>query len=141
MIGIKEIISSLGGNLFKGATELIDEITTSKEEKETLKIQMQSLINNELESYLKDTQNARDRDIQANNSVNASWLAKNITPLIAMVAISLTFGLFYYSFRATIRPESKDIVIYVLGALSTVISQIISYYFGSSKTQTNQAKL
>ncbi len=147
MIGIKEIISSLGGNLFKGATDLIDEVVTSKEEKALLNIKLQELTNShvkeiaeeanrEIEAYLKDTQNARERDIQANNSANSSWLAKNITSILALSTTVLTFGIFFYVFRATIDTVNKDIIIYVLGALTAIMGQTFSYYFGSTKRET-----
>ena len=31
-----------------------------------------------------------------------------------------------------VKPESKDILIYILGVLSAAVTQILSYYFGSS---------
>ena len=35
--------------------------------------------------------------------------------------------------QGTIDPSRKDILIYVLGVLSAIATQIVSYYFGSSQ--------
>lgn len=148
---LSKITDVLGGNLLKGATDLIDQVTTTKEEKELLKIKMQELLNThaenvvkaanqELETITKDIQNARDRDIQANNSATSSWLSKNITPIIAISSLILAFGLYFYAFRATIEPNNKDIALFVLGAIGPITGQVISYYFGSTKTQSNLLK-
>ena len=32
-----------------------------------------------------------------------------------------------------VTPEAKDILIYILGVLSAAVTQILSYYFGSSQ--------
>jgi hypothetical protein len=32
-----------------------------------------------------------------------------------------------------VKPEAKDILIYILGVLSAAVTQILSYYFGSSQ--------
>ncbi len=144
---LTKITDVLGGTLLKGATDLIDQVTTSKEERETLKIQMQAVIidgvnkaaieaHKVFETQLKDIQSARERDIQANNSVNSSWLSKNITSILALSTTILTFGIFFYVFRATIDHVNKDIIIYVLGALTAIMGQTFSYYFGSTKNST-----
>jgi hypothetical protein len=41
------------------------------------------------------------------------------------------FGVVMFD-NAPVDPSRKDILIYVLGVLSTVATQVISYYFGSS---------
>jgi flagellar basal body-associated protein FliL len=43
-----------------------------------------------------------------------------------------------------VKPEAKDILIYILGVLSAAVTQILSYYFGSSqgsKDKSEEAKL
>ncbi len=141
---LSKITDVLGGNLLKGATDLIDQVTTTKEEKEAQKIQMAALVNEaiskaataanqELEIITKDAQNARERDIQANNSNNSSWLAKNINPILALGCLLSTFAVYAYCFRATIQPANKDIVMIVIGSLNTIQASVVAYYFGASK--------
>jgi hypothetical protein len=40
-----------------------------------------------------------------------------------------------------VRPEAKDILIYILGVLSAAVTQILSYYFGSSQGSKDKSEL
>jgi hypothetical protein len=91
----------------------------------------------ELAAYelaLKDTQSAREREVQIATSEHAPYLVKIIVPILALLILILTFALFgIVMFDATpVEPSRKDILIYVLGVLSAVSTQVASYYFGSS---------
>lgn len=87
-----------------------------------------------LEIGVKDTANAREREVQIATAEKAPLLNKIITPVLALAVILLTFGLFaIVMFDATpVDSSRKDILIYVLGVLSAVSTQVASYYFGSS---------
>ena len=39
-----------------------------------------------------------------------------------------------------VTPEAKDILIYILGVLSALVTQIASYYFGSSMGSKDKAE-
>ena len=59
---------------------------------------------------------------------------KVITPILAGVVLVLSFLLFGVLIfdNDVIDPSRKDIVIYILGVLSAIDTQIVAYYFGSS---------
>lgn len=81
-----------------------------------------------------DTADARNREAKIATSAEAPTLNKIITPVLAMGIILCTFLLFaLVMFGAEITPTRKDIVIYILGVLSALSTQIVAYYFGSSK--------
>lgn len=86
-------------------------------------------------AYLGDVSSARDREAQVATSESAPYLNKVITPVLALGVLLATFGLFAFVLfdKGTIDPTRKDILIYVLGVLSAIATQIIAYYFGSSK--------
>lgn len=86
------------------------------------------------EASLKDTQSAREREAKIATSEHAPFLVKIITPVLALVILLITFTLFgVVMFDATpVEPSRKDILIYILGVLSAVSTQVASYYFGSS---------
>jgi len=86
-------------------------------------------------AYLADVDSARNREASVATSENAPYLNKIITPLLAVSVLLATFGLFAFVLfdSNTIDPTRKDILIYVLGVLSAIATQIVSYYFGSSK--------
>ena len=86
-------------------------------------------------AYLADVDSARTRESNIATSENAPYLNKIIVPVLALGILFLTFGLFAFVLfdKGEIDPTRKDILIYVLGVLSAIATQIVSYYFGSSK--------
>ena len=64
---------------------------------------------------------------------SAPWLTKHIASILAISTVTLSFGLFFILVFYPLQNEKKDIVIYILGVLSAIDSQIFSFYFGSSK--------
>ena len=83
---------------------------------------------------VEDRSSARDREAQIATSADAPIINKVITPVLAGVVLVLSFLLFGVLVfdNNVIDPSRKDIVIYILGVLSAIDTQIIAYYFGSS---------
>ena len=83
---------------------------------------------------VEDRSSARDREAQIATSADAPIINKVITPVLAGVVLVLSFLLFGVLVfdNDIIDPSRKDIVIYILGVLSAIDTQIIAYYFGSS---------
>jgi len=112
------------------------QIAQMEHEEELLKLRLEEdkLDLAELELRLKDTDSARDREVQISTSDKAPLLNKIVTPVLALSILLLTFVLFgVVMFNDTpIEASRKDILIYILGVLSAIASQIVSYYFGSS---------
>ena len=86
----------------------------------------------ELEANVKEMQSARDREIQIASSEFAPMLSKFVTPVLALGTVSLTFILFGVIIFVDVDSDSKDILIYVLGALTSAVTMVLGYYFGSS---------
>ena len=112
------------------------QIAQMEHEEELLKLRLEEdkLDLAELELRLKDTDSARDREVQISTSDKAPLLNKIVTPVLALSILLLTFALFgVVMFNDTpVEASRKDILIYILGVLSAIASQIVSYYFGSS---------
>ena len=112
------------------------QIAQMEHEEELLKLRLEEdkLDLAELELRLKDTNSARDREVQISTSDKAPLLNKIVTPVLALSILILTFVLFgVVMFDDTpVEASRKDILIYILGVLSAIASQIVSYYFGSS---------
>jgi hypothetical protein len=96
----------------------------------------------ELQMLLKDTNDARVRETQIVTSDKAPLLNKLITPILALGLLGITFTLFgIVLFQASpIDPSRKDILIYILGVLSAVATQVVSYYFGSSQSSKDKTE-
>lgn len=71
-----------------------------------------------------------------------SWLNRNIAPLIAIVALIASFGFFAYILNFDFSAESKlkDISILLIGIVSTLLTTIVNYYFGSSLGSSNKSR-
>jgi len=112
-----------------------------EEELMRLRIEEDKLDLAELELRLKDVDSARDRETAIATSKDAPLLNKIVTPVLALGVIALTFTLFgVVMFDNTpVDASRKDILIYVLGVLSAIATQIVSYYFGSSQGSKDKA--
>ncbi len=85
--------------------------------------------------YAADVDSARKREAEIVTSDVAPLINKIITPVLAASVLLMTFILFGLVLfdDGSIDSTRKDILIYVLGVLSAIATQIISYYFGSSQ--------
>lgn len=89
----------------------------------------------ELEMYkidAKDRDSARNREIEMAKS-DVHFITKNITSILAIGVLTgsliITALVFFIDF-----PDSQEnILIFVLGSLFSIATQVISYYFGSSQ--------
>ena len=147
------IANTLGigkGELVKNIGDVIDKFIQTPEEKQKASIELTKIINEheqkmsetavkELEVILKDNDSARNRQVQIATSEQAPLLNKIVTPILALGVIILTFVLFYMVMFKSLGAE-KDIVIYILGVLSAISTQIVSYYFGSSRGSDEKQK-
>lgn len=90
--------------------------------------------NERFRAEVDDRKSARDREAQVSTSADAPFINKIITPVLAGGVVVLTFLLFGVVLFGdnAIDPNRKDLVIYILGALSSICGMVISYYFGSS---------
>jgi hypothetical protein len=86
----------------------------------------------ELEAMGKEMESARNREIQIATSEFAPMLNKIVTPLLALGTVALTFILYAIIIFTDVDEQSKDILIYVLGALTSAVTMVLGYYFGSS---------
>jgi len=97
----------------------------------------------ELEAVFKDIDSARDREAQIVTSEAAPLLNKIVTPILALGTVGLSFALFGVLIFTEITEASKDILIYVLGAVNSASTMVLAYYFGSSvgsKDKTEELK-
>lgn len=142
---LSQIFSKGATNLVDSVGKVLDNVVTTKEEKMQLEnemrksemqfhLDMQRLSVEEKRMVIEDVGNARQREVEIAKSEHATMLSKNTLPLMALGTILLSFILFYILiFSPNLIPtNSKDIVIYILGVLSTILAQVYSYYFGSS---------
>ena len=128
MIGLDSVLN-IGGKLID---KLIpDPEAAAKAQMELTKLAQQGELE-KLANEVKDRSDARNRELQIATSDAAPLLNKLVTPLLALGSVILSFVLFAVLIFIEVKAEAKDILIYILGVLSAAITQILSYYFGSS---------
>lgn len=89
---------------------------------------------------VEDRVSARQREAEVASSEFAPTINKIITPILAIGTLLLSFILFYIvAFDTSMFTNAnKDIIIYILGVLSAIDTQIIGYYFGSSSSSAQK---
>lgn len=119
--------------------KLIDKLIPDPEAKAKAQLDLAKLAQDgqlaQIQAEVADLDSARKREMAVATSENAPYLNKIVTPVLALgvlVATFILFGLVMFA-EGMIDTTRKDIIIYVLGVLSAISTQIISYYFGSSK--------
>ncbi len=142
---ISKLFSGGAGTLVDAVGNTLDKVITTKEEKLNIELEMKKAdlayakdtanrILKEKELYITDTANARQMAAKVQESNNASFLSKNINPVLALGTVVLAFFIFYrVLFSNQDFGNNQEIVFYVLGALSAIVTQVFSFYFGSSQ--------
>jgi K+-sensing histidine kinase KdpD len=105
-------------------------------------LDIQKLSNEERQMILGDISSARQREVQMMNSEDATKLNRNLMPFMALGTIILVLALFFVLVftPSAVQSDSKEIVMYILGVLSAVLTQVYSYYFGSSAGSADKSK-
>jgi hypothetical protein len=96
-------------------------------------VKLQEIDLEKIKAHYAEMDSARNREIAVASSSNVPMLNKLVTPLLALGVTALSFILFAILIFVDVKPEAKDILIYILGVLSAAVTQILSYYFGSSQ--------
>jgi hypothetical protein len=65
--------------------------------------------------------------------MQSGWLKENIGPLLALVIVIGTFALFGLAFFLKVDGANEKVLFMVIGALSSIATTVVGYYFGSSE--------
>lgn len=63
-------------------------------------------------------------------------VTKNIRSIVAVFIIFSGFGILFAIIFGNCNSEQKDLLYSISGVIGTLLSLVVSYYFGSSKTET-----
>jgi len=142
---LTDLFSGGAGSIVDSVGKVLDNVITTKEEKMQLEnelrkseIQFQldfkKLTNEEQKMFLDDISSARQREVQVQTSENATKLGKNVASFLALGTVALTLILFsaLIFIPNSNLGDKKEVILYILGVLSATLTQIYSYYFGSS---------
>ncbi|TCN67627.1 hypothetical protein [Acetobacteroides hydrogenigenes] len=147
---LDSIFSSGASNIVSAVGGVVDNIVTTKEEKMQLEneikkaemqyqIEMRKLNLEETGQVFADVKDARAMASTVQTSANSTKLSKNVGPYLALGTTLLTFALFFaLIFGFCEKGNTKEIVLYILGVLSAIVTQIFSFYFGSSQSSKDK---
>lgn len=156
LAGLKSVMN--GGNIIESAGKVIDDLVTSKEEKEQLKIELTKVINSHVEvmgqqasdiyqAELKDMQSARDANARIQESDKASFWAKN-TAYFLDVFLGLIWGsvtIFLFAKALKLVDSANADMTAVLSLYSTVTAIFgvcLNFHRGTSAgSQAKQKQL
>jgi hypothetical protein len=127
-----------------GVEDTLEAVTAAIQSDPEAAMKLREIDLREIEAHAKDRDSARNRETVIATSDHAPLLNKVVTPVLALGVVGLSFALFAVLIFVNFKPEAKDILIYILGVLSAAVTQILSYYFGSSqgsKDKSDEAKL
>ena len=142
---LTDLFSGGASTLVDSVGNALDKVITTKGEKMQIdneiqkaemdyQVQMKNLSVTEQKQILDDVNSARQYGAQVQTSPNATKLSKNVSPILAMGTTLITFVLFFVLifYREQLSNDKVNIILYILGVLSAIVTQIFSFYFGSS---------
>ena len=116
---LKKLIS---GDLIKNVDSLVDNLTTTEEEKQQLAISLKKVL---LDAQAKMESELSQR--HANDMNSDSWLSKNVRPMTLIFVIVCTMLLIFIDAGVLDFSVKNEFI----SLLSTCLVAIISFYFGS----------
>ena len=116
---LKKLIS---GDLIKNVDSLVDNLTTTEEEKKQLAISLKKVL---LDAQAKMESELSQR--HANDMNSDSWLSKNVRPMTLIFVIVCTMLLIFIDAGILDFSVKNEFI----SLLSTTLVAIISFYFGS----------
>ena len=116
---LKKLIS---GDLIKNVDSLVDNLTTTEEEKKQLSISLKKVV---LDAQAKMEAEISQR--HANDMNSDSWLSKNVRPMTLIFVIVCTMLLIFIDAGILDFSVKNEFI----SLLSTTLVAIISFYFGS----------
>ena len=142
------MVDSVGNVLGKVVTTKGDKMQLDNEIKKAdmdFQVEMQKLSVEERQAAYQDMSSARTREETLSQSATATTLGKNISSYLAIAATVLCFAMFFIlvfmpKLISAQDNQYKDIVIYILGVLSALLTQVYSYYFGSSTGSADKSR-
>jgi hypothetical protein len=70
-----------------------------------------------------------------------NWLKENVGPILALVTVIGTFALFGLAFFLRMDDANEKVLFMVIGALSSIATTVVTYYFGSSESSARKNEI
>jgi len=132
------VILDLFKNLVPQVSEIVDELHTSDEEKQRLKLELQRLLlEQEREIFTKEVEDRKSaRELYSTDAL----IQKILATLFTCAYFGLSYVLFKYFVTNNIQLSDYEIgfISTVFGAMSSKVNTIIDFFFGGSSNQNQR---
>lgn len=140
---ITDLFTKGATDLGKTVGDIIKQVAPNEIDRKEVDLKVQEEINKftisvgsqaetQLEAYLGDVKDARNREIQIATSEKAPLFNKVISPALATGVTLGFFGILFYMLMKDVPKSNEQVLNIMLGSLGTAWIGIIFYYFGSS---------
>ena len=130
-LGLGKLLSGGAGELVESVGGVLDNLTTSKEEKLEAKRKMKELIANHEQAMEKNITDRWNSDMNSD-----SWLSKNVRPMVLIFLIVCTMLLIFID-AGTIKFEVEE---KWTDLLQLVLITVIGAYFGGRSLEKTKKK-
>ena len=128
---LQKVFSSGAGKLIKDVGGVLDDLTTSKEEKLAAQQKIKELISNHELELQKQVTNRWEADMKSD-----SWLSKNVRPLVLVfLVVSTVLMIFIDAGTIAFKVEQKW-----TDLLQLVLITVIGAYFGGRSLEKTKIK-
>ena len=129
---ISNMLGGLFGKIVDNAEGIIDELVTTTEEKEKLKLELNKImLEAEREAFSKEVEDRKDaRSLYKDDA----FIQKILATLFTVAYFGITFVMFSYFVTKTIDLGEFEIsfISTIFGAMSSKVNTIIDFFFGGS---------
>ena len=84
-----------------------------------------------------DRDSAREREVGM-AVAGASHLSQLVVPILALGTVTMTFLFIAFLLFMEVKSDQQQLVIFALGYATAAAQQVLSYYFGSSKSSQDK---
>ncbi len=132
---INKLLGGLFGKVVDNAEGILDEVITTDEEREKVKLELKKIIlEAEREAFAKEVEDRKDaRSLYKDDA----FIQKILAGLFTLAYFALTYIMFQYFVLHTVVLTEYEIgfISTTFGAMSAKVNTIIDFFFGGSSKQ------
>ena len=132
---INKVLGGLFGKVVENAEGILDEIITTDEEREKVKLELKKImLEAEREAFAKEVEDRKDaRSLYKDDA----FIQKILAGLFTVAYFALTYVMFQYFVLHTVVLTEYEIgfISTTFGAMSAKVNTIIDFFFGGSSKQ------
>jgi hypothetical protein len=142
--GLAAVVAGpLGGMAVKaiadklGVADTVEAVTNAIQADPDAALKLAEIDLKQFELESKDRDSARDREVGL-AAAGGSKLAQLVMPILAVGTVALTYLFVGILLFKVVPTEQQQLIIFALGFMTASAQQVLSYYFGSSKSSQDK---